>query len=44
MIFMVVYYRSSGVNAVLALIINLVILLAGLALLGATLTLPALLG
>jgi protein-export membrane protein SecD len=44
MIFMVVYYRSSGVNAVLALIINLVILLAALAMFGAVLTLPGIAG
>jgi preprotein translocase subunit SecD len=44
MIFMVFYYRSSGVNAVLALIINLVILLAALAMFGAVLTLPGIAG
>jgi preprotein translocase subunit SecD len=44
MIFMVVYYRLSGVNAVLALIINLVILLAALAMFGAVLTLPGIAG
>ena len=44
MVFMVVYYRSSGVNAVLALIINLVILLAALAMFGAVLTLPGIAG
>ncbi len=44
MIFMVVYYRSSGTNAVLALIINLVILLAALAMFGAVLTLPGIAG
>jgi preprotein translocase subunit SecD len=44
MVFMVVYYRSSGVNAVLALIINLIILLAALALVGAVLTLPGIAG
>jgi preprotein translocase subunit SecD len=44
MIFMLFYYRLSGANAVLALILNLVILLAGLALLGATLTLPGIAG
>jgi preprotein translocase subunit SecD len=44
MIFMLVYYRLSGANAVLALILNLVILLAGLAMLGATLTLPGIAG
>jgi preprotein translocase subunit SecD len=44
MIFMVFYYRLSGVNAVLALIINLVILLAALAMFGAVLTLPGIAG
>jgi preprotein translocase subunit SecD len=44
MIFMVFYYRLSGVNAVLALILNLVILLAALAMFGATLTLPGIAG
>jgi preprotein translocase subunit SecD len=44
MIFMLVYYRLSGANAVLALILNLVILLAGLAMLSATLTLPGIAG
>ena len=39
MVFMVVYYRLSGVNAVVALILNLVILLAALAYFGAVLTL-----
>jgi preprotein translocase subunit SecD len=44
MIFMLVYYRISGGNAVLALILNLVILLAVLALFGAVLTLPGIAG
>jgi preprotein translocase subunit SecD len=44
MIFMVVYYRLSGVNAVVALILNLVILLAALAYFGAVLTLPGIAG
>jgi preprotein translocase subunit SecD len=44
MVFMVVYYRLSGVNAVLALILNLVILLAALAMFGAVLTLPGIAG
>jgi preprotein translocase subunit SecD len=44
MLFMLVYYRLSGANAVLALILNLVILLAALALLGAVLTLPGIAG
>ncbi|HTZ33336.1 MAG TPA: protein translocase subunit SecD [Methylomirabilota bacterium] len=44
MIFMVIYYRLSGVNAVLALILNLIILLAALAMFGAVLTLPGIAG
>ncbi len=44
MIFMVVYYRLSGVNAVVALILNLIILLAALAYFGAVLTLPGIAG
>jgi len=44
MVFMVFYYRLSGGNAVLALIINLVILLAALAMFGAVLTLPGIAG
>ena len=44
MVFMVFYYRLSGVNAVLALVINLVILLAALAMFGAVLTLPGIAG
>jgi preprotein translocase subunit SecD len=43
-LFMLFYYRLSGVNAIIALILNLVILLAGLALFSATLTLPGIAG
>ncbi|MBI3670067.1 MAG: protein translocase subunit SecD [Acidobacteria bacterium] len=44
MLFMVMYYRNSGVNAVVALILNLIILLAALAYFGAVLTLPGIAG
>ncbi len=44
MLFMLVYYRISGANAVLALILNLVILLAALAYFGGVLTLPGIAG
>ena len=44
MLFMLVYYRISGANAVVALILNLVILLAALAAFGAVLTLPGIAG
>jgi preprotein translocase subunit SecD len=43
-IFMLVYYRLSGVNAIVALTANLVILLAAMAYFGATLTLPGIAG
>jgi preprotein translocase subunit SecD len=42
--FMLVYYRLSGVNAVVALIFNLVILLGLMAYIGATMTLPGIAG
>src|SRR6202048_3259414 len=44
MMFMLFYYRLSGGNAVLALVLNLVILLAVLAAFGAVLTLPGIAG
>jgi preprotein translocase subunit SecD len=44
MIFMAFYYRVSGWNAILALILNLIILLACLAYFGAVLTLPGIAG
>jgi protein-export membrane protein SecD len=44
MLFMLVYYRWSGFNAVLALVLNLILLLAVLALFGAVLTLPGIAG
>lgn len=44
MIFLVIYYRLSGVNAVVALILNLVILIAFMAFAGAVLTLPGIAG
>lgn len=43
-LFMLFYYRFSGVNAVIALLLNLIILLAGLAMFSATLTLPGIAG
>jgi preprotein translocase subunit SecD len=42
--FMLFYYRGSGINAVLALILNLILLLAALVMFGATLTLPGIAG
>ena len=44
MIFLVVYYRSSGVNAVVALALKLLILLAFMAYAGVVLTLPGIAG
>ena len=44
MIFLVVYYRLSGVNAVVALFLNLFILMAFMAYAGAVLTLPGIAG
>jgi preprotein translocase subunit SecD len=43
-IFMLVYYRLSGVNAVVAMALNLVILLGLMAYFGATMTLPGIAG
>lgn len=42
--FMLFYYRGSGVNAVVALLLNMVLMLAGLIIFGATLTLPGIAG
>jgi len=42
--FMLIYYRLSGVNAVVALIANLVILLGLMAYIGAVMTLPGIAG
>jgi preprotein translocase subunit SecD len=44
MVFMLIYYRGAGVNADLALILNLVILLGFMGFSGATLTLPGIAG
>lgn len=43
-IFMLVYYRFSGVNAVVALAMNVVLVLGALGYFGATLTLPGIAG
>jgi protein-export membrane protein SecD len=43
-LFMVVYYRASGLIADLALILNLILILGAMAMLGATLTLPGIAG
>ena len=44
LIFMLVYYRGAGINADVALILNLIILLGFLGFTGATLTLPGIAG
>jgi preprotein translocase subunit SecD len=43
-VFMLVYYKASGVNAVVALLFNLVILLGMMAYAGAVMTLPGIAG
>src|SRR4029078_5006688 len=43
-IFMLIYYRLSGVNATVAMVLNLVILFGAMAYFGAALTLPGIAG
>lgn len=43
-VFMLFYYRGSGVNAVVALLLNMILMMAGLIVFGATLTLPGIAG
>ena len=43
-LFMLIYYRGSGINAVVALLLNMILMLAGLIIFGATLTLPGIAG
>jgi preprotein translocase subunit SecD len=43
-LFMLVYYKLSGINAIVSVILNLVILLGFMAYLGATMTLPGIAG
>jgi preprotein translocase subunit SecD len=43
-IFMLIYYRGSGVNAVIALILNMLLTLAALIMFDSTLTLPGIAG
>jgi len=44
LIFMVIYYRKTGIAAITALVLNVMMIMAGLALFGATLTLPGIAG
>jgi preprotein translocase subunit SecD len=43
-IFMLIYYRGAGINAVIALVLNLLLTIAGLIVLDSTLTLPGIAG
>ena len=43
-VFMVFYYRGSGVNAIIALLLNMLLMIAGLVIFGGTLTLPGIAG
>jgi preprotein translocase subunit SecD len=43
-VFMLFYYRGAGINAVLALILNMVLTIAALIVIGSTLTLPGIAG
>jgi preprotein translocase subunit SecD len=43
-VFMLFYYRGAGVNAVVALMLNMILMLAGLIIFQATLTLPGIAG
>ena len=43
-VFMLIYYRLSGINAVIALVFNLVILIGLMAYMGAVMTLPGIAG
>jgi len=43
-VFMLFYYRGAGVNAVIALMLNMILMLAGLIVFQATLTLPGIAG
>jgi preprotein translocase subunit SecD len=43
-LFMLFYYRGAGINAVVALLLNMILMIAGLIIFGATLTLPGIAG
>jgi preprotein translocase subunit SecD len=43
-VFMLFYYRGAGINAVIALLLNMILMLAALIIFGATLTLPGIAG
>jgi preprotein translocase subunit SecD len=44
LVFMVLYYRMAGINAIVALVFNLIILLGAMSYIGATMTLPGVAG
>ncbi len=43
-IFMLIYYRGAGINAVIALLLNMLLTIAGLVVFGSALTLPGIAG
>jgi len=43
-LFMLIYYKASGINATTAMFLNLIVLLGAMAYLGATMTLPGIAG
>ena len=43
-VFMLFYYRGAGINAVVALVLNMVLTIAALVMIGSTLTLPGIAG
>ena len=42
--FVLIYYKASGINAAIAMFLNLIVLLGSMAYIGATLTLPGIAG
>jgi preprotein translocase subunit SecD len=44
MLFLLVYYKLSGINAIISIVVNLIILLGLMAYIGATMTLPGIAG
>ena len=44
LVFVLIYYKASGINAAIAMFLNLLVLLGSMAYLGATLTLPGIAG
>lgn len=44
LVFVLIYYKASGINAAIAMFLNLIVLLGSMAYVGATLTLPGIAG